>query len=60
MNEPLKIIKDHPDSNFVKIVKEISKLQDMPEEVIKKLLAAQGSLKDSKIRNKINGSKTNP
>lgn len=60
MNEPLKIIKDDPDSNFEKIVKEISKLQDMPEEVIKKLLAAQGSLKDSKIRNKINGSKTNP
>lgn len=60
MNEPLKIIKDDPDSNFEKIVKEISKLQDMPEEVIKKLLAAQGSLKDSKFRNRINGSKTNP
>lgn len=60
MNDTAKTLEDDPENSFAKIVKEISKLQDMPEEVIEKLIVAQGSLKDSEFRDRINGTKANP
>ncbi len=58
MNESINIFTDKPENNFTILVKEISELQDIPEEVIEKLIAAQGSLKDSKFADRINESKS--
>lgn len=58
MNESINLITDKPENNFTKLVKEISELQDIPEEVIQKLIVAQGSLKDSKFADRIDESKS--
>ena len=59
MNEDTNTAPDLPEKSFSKMVKEISELQDIPEEVIEKLIAAQGSLKDSKFADRINESRSN-
>ncbi len=45
------------EKNQIDIINKISELQDMPVEVVKKLIDAQGSLKNSKFAERINGSK---
>lgn len=57
MNELNYIENKNSENNYDKTIKEISELQDMPEEVIKKLIAAQGSLKKSEFAAKANESK---
>lgn len=59
MSESINIFTDKPENNFTILVKEISKLQDIPEEVIEKLITVQGSLKDSKFADRINETKSN-
>lgn len=57
MNELNNLKDKNSKNNYAKTVKEISELQDMPEEVIKKLISAQGSLKNSEFATKIYESK---
>lgn len=47
------------EENQIDIINKISELQDMPLDVVKKLIDAQGSLRDSKFAERINESKNN-
>ncbi|MDT3697666.1 MAG: hypothetical protein ROY99_14875 [Ignavibacterium sp.] len=48
-----------PEENLNDTINKISELQDMPLDVVKKLIEAQGSLKDSEFAKKIDESKNN-
>ncbi|MCZ7610442.1 MAG: hypothetical protein M5U17_09790 [Ignavibacterium sp.] len=49
-----------PEDSLNDFIIKISELQDMPFDVVKKLIEAQGSLKDSEFAKKTNESKNNP
>lgn len=59
MNDQNNINPKRAEENQIDIINKISKLQDMPLDVVKKLIEAQGSLRDSKFAERINESKNN-
>lgn len=59
MNELKMKTSDNSTEDLLLIIDKISQLQEMPTEVIKKLVSAQGSLKKSRFAEKISESKNN-
>ncbi len=59
MNDHNNIRTNKQEKNLTDILNKISELQDMPLEVVKKLIDAQGTLRDSNFAKRINESKNN-